>query len=141
MEMSNWQGAAGICINDQNEVLLVLQHMPEDDVEKWAVPAGGAEVGESLRACCEREFFEETGLIVEAKEEVTVKKGEYENSAISFEVHYFRVEVTGGAINAEDPFELILDVAWKPIGELKDLNMAYPDDRALIESLLAPKKD
>ncbi len=141
MEMSNWQGAAGICVNDQNEVLLVLQNMPDDDEKKWAVPAGGAESGESLRACCEREFFEETGLIVEAKEELTVKKGEYENSAISFEVHYFRVEVTGGAINKEDPFELILDIAWKPISELKDLNMTYPDDRELIESLLTPKQD
>ncbi|HSP23286.1 MAG TPA: NUDIX hydrolase [Planococcus sp. (in: firmicutes)] len=136
MEMSNWQGAAGICVNDKNEVLLVQQNMPEDGDKKWAVPAGGAESGESLRACCEREFFEETGLIVEAKEELTVKKGEYENSAVSFEVHYFRVEVTGGEIIAEDPFGLILDVAWKPVGELIDLNMAYPDDRALIESLL-----
>lgn len=136
MEMSNWQGAAGICVNDKNEVLLVQQNMPEDGDKKWAVPAGGAESGESLRACCEREFFEETGLIVEAKEELTVKKGEYENSAVSFEVHYFRVEVTGGEIIAEDPFGLILDVTWKPVGELADLNMAYPDDRALIESLL-----
>lgn len=136
MEMSNWQGAAGICVNDKNEVLLVQQNMPEDNDRKWAVPAGGAEPGESLRACCEREFFEETGLIVEAKEELTVKKGEYENSAVSFEVHYFRVEVTGGEIIAEDPFGLILDVAWKPVGELVDLNMAYPDDRALIEALL-----
>lgn len=138
MEMSNWQGAAGICVNEKNEVLLVLQNMPDDDEEKWAVPAGGAESGESLRACCEREFFEETGLIVEAKEELMVRKGEYQNSAISFEVHYFRVDVTGGVINAEDPFELILDVAWKPIDELKDLKMAYPDDRVLIESLIAP---
>lgn len=136
MEMSNWQGAAGICVNDKNEVLLVQQHMPEDDHRKWAVPASGAEPGESLRACCEREFFEETGLIVEAKEELTVKKGEYENSAVSFEVHYFRVEVTGGEINAEDPFGLILDVAWKPIAELADLSLAYPDDRALIEALV-----
>lgn len=136
MEMSNWQGAAGICVNHNNEVLLVQQNMPEDGGRKWAVPAGGAEPGESLRASCEREFFEETGLVVEAKEELIVKKGQYENSAIAFEVHYFRVEVTGGEITREDPFGLILDVAWKPISELADLNMAYPDDRALIETLM-----
>lgn len=136
MEMSDWKGAAGVCVNEKNEVLLVLQNISEEDGDKWAVPAGGVEPGESLEESCKREFFEETGLEVTVLEELKVKSGQYENFAVSFNVHYFRVEVTGGELNTHDPFGLILDVAWKPVGELDALDMVYPDDRALIRSMV-----
>lgn len=136
MEMSDWKGAAGVCINEKNEVLLVLQNISEEDGDKWSVPAGGAEPGESLEESCEREFFEETGLAVKVVEELTVKSGQYENAAVSFRVHYFRVEVTGGELDTHDPYGLILDVAWKPISSLDELAMTYPDDRTLIKSLI-----
>ncbi|MGO1060337.1 NUDIX hydrolase [Planococcus sp. FY231025] len=136
MEMSDWKGAAGVCVNEKNEVLLVLQNISVEDGDKWAVPAGGVEPGESLEESCKREFFEETGLEVAVLEELKVKSGQYENFDVSFNVHYFRVEVTGGELNVHDPFGLILDVAWKPVGELDALEMAYPDDRALIQSLV-----
>ena len=135
MEMSGWKGAAGVCINEKNEVLLVLQGPPEEE-EKWAVPAGGVEQGESLRECIEREFFEETGLNVKVTGELKVRSGEYENAAVSFDVHYFEVEVAGGEITLQEGDEWISEVAWKPIGELAELDMAYPDDIELIESLI-----
>ncbi|EMF45664.1 hypothetical protein B481_2911 [Planococcus halocryophilus Or1] len=31
MEMSNWKGAAGVCVNQENEVLLVLQGVPGEE--------------------------------------------------------------------------------------------------------------
>ncbi|PSL40446.1 ADP-ribose pyrophosphatase YjhB (NUDIX family) [Planomicrobium soli] len=135
MEMSNWKGAAGICVNDKNEVLLVLQGPPGEE-KKWGVPSGGQEAGETLRESCEREFQEETGLSVRAFEELTVKRGTYENAAVSFELHYFRVELTGGEIMVLADDEWIADVAWKPIEGLAELNLAYPDDIPLIESLV-----
>lgn len=135
MEMANWKGAAGVCINDKQEVLLVLQGPPDED-KKWSVPAAGLEGRESLQECCEREFFEETGLAVSAQREVKVRNGEYENSAVSFEVHYFLVEITGGEIRVDENDEWIQEVAWKPIAELAELELAYPDDRELFESLI-----
>lgn len=135
MDMSDWKGAAGICINEKNEVLLVLQGPPEEE-KKWAVPAGGVEQGESLQECIEREFFEETGLTVKVLNELKVRSGEYENAAVSFDVHYFEVEVTGGEITVQEGDEWIAEVAWKPIEELSELAMAYPDDIELIESLI-----
>lgn len=134
MEMSNWKGAAGVCVNEKNEVLLVLQGVPGED-KKWTVPAGGVEEGETLEQCCAREFFEETGLTVHVGEKLNVRAGEYEDSAVSFEVTYFKVEVMGGAITTQEGDEWIEEVAWKPISELEKLEMAYPDDAALIESL------
>ncbi|MBZ5200909.1 NUDIX hydrolase [Planomicrobium chinense] len=135
MDMSDWKGAAGVCINEKNEVLLVLQGPPEEE-KKWAVPAGGVEQGESLQECIEREFFEETGLTVKVLNELKVRSGEYENAAVSFDVHYFEVEVTGGEITVQEGDEWIAEVAWKPIEELSELAMAYPDDIELIESLI-----
>ncbi|TWT24930.1 NUDIX domain-containing protein [Planomicrobium sp. CPCC 101110] len=133
--MSNWKGAAGVCINELNEVLLVLQGPPEEE-KKWGVPSGGQESGETLEESCEREFFEETGLTVRAIEELTVKSGTYENDAVSFELHYFRVELISGEITLLEGDEWIADVAWKPIDELEELDLAYPDDIPLIKSLV-----
>ncbi|EIM07237.1 mutT/nudix family protein [Planococcus antarcticus DSM 14505] len=134
MEMSNWKGAAGVCVNQNNEVLLVLQGVPGED-KKWTVPAGGVEEGETAEQCCSREFFEETGLTVRVLEKLNTRTGEYEDSAVSFEITYFKVEVIGGEIALREGDEWIADVAWKSISELGELEMAYPDDAALIESL------
>ncbi|RNF39166.1 NUDIX hydrolase [Planococcus salinus] len=135
MEMSDWKGAAGICVNDNNEVLMVLQGPPGEE-KKWGVPSGGQEQGETLKESCEREFFEETGLRVRALEELTVKTGTYDNAAISFELYYFRVEITGGELLVSAGDEWIQDVAWKPISRLSELELAYSDDITLIESLV-----
>ncbi|ANU24894.1 DNA mismatch repair protein MutT [Planococcus donghaensis] len=133
--MSNWKGAAGVCINEKNEVLLVLQGVPGEE-KKWTVPAGGIEGEETVEQCCTREFFEETGLTVRVVEELSTRAGEYEDSKVSFEVVYFKVEVTGGEIVLHEEDEWIADVAWKPIAELRELELAYPDDAELIESLV-----
>ena len=133
--MSDWKGAAGICVNENNEVLMVLQGPPGEE-KKWGVPSGGQEPGETLKESCEREFLEETGLMVRAMEELTVKSGVYDNAAVSFELYYFRVEITGGEILVNAGDEWIQDVAWKPISRLSELELAYPDDIALIESLV-----
>ena len=135
MEMSNWKGAAGVCVNEKNEVLLVLQGPPGEE-KKWGVPSGGQEAEETLNESCEREFFEETGLKVRVIEELTVKSGAYQDEAVSFELHYFRVELAGGEIAVLEDDEWISDVAWKPVSELGSLDLAYPDDIPLIESLL-----
>ncbi|WP_237146566.1 NUDIX hydrolase [Planococcus halocryophilus] len=135
MEMSNWKGAAGVCVNQENEVLLVLQGVPGEE-KKWTVPAGGVEEGETVEQCCVREFFEETGLTVRVVETLNTRAGEYEDSKVSFEVVYFKVEVTGGEIVLHEEDEWIADVVWKPVSEIRELEMAYPDDAELIESLV-----
>ena len=135
MGMSNWKGAAGVCVNEKNEVLLVLQG-PPDEEKKWGVPSGGAEQGETLAESCEREFFEETGLSVHILDKLRVKNGSYENGVVSFELHYFRVEITGGQVTVLEGDEWISDVAWKPVSEIRELDLAYPEDAELIESLV-----
>lgn len=53
-------GARAIVRNERGEILLV--HNIEDD--RWYLPGGGAEVGESLIETARRETREETGLVL-----------------------------------------------------------------------------
>lgn len=135
MEMANWKGAAGVCVNERDEILLVLMKAPEED-SKWSVPASGLEAGETLEQCCEREFEEVTGLTVKAGEILKTRDGNYEDAAVSFDLHYFRVEVTGGELIIPKDDFLIEDIAWKSIEEIEKLELAYPDDLELFKSLV-----
>ncbi|MCD5322306.1 NUDIX hydrolase [Pontibacillus sp. HN14] len=123
--MNQWVGASGVCVNEDNEILMVLQGKPEED-KKWTVPSGGVEGGESFRDCCKREINEETGYQVEVVEELKVKKGCYKS--IHFEVHYFKAEVIGGTRRIQDPDGLILDIDWKSREDLKTLPLSFPED-------------
>ncbi len=135
MEMANWKGAAGVCVNERDEILLVLMKAPEED-SKWSVPASGMEAGETLEQCCEREFEEVTGLTVKAGEILKTRDGNYENAAVSFDLHYFRVEVTGGELTIPKDDFLIEDIAWKSIDEIEKIDLAYPDDLELFKLLV-----
>ncbi|MDE0583030.1 NUDIX hydrolase [Planococcus sp. A6] len=133
--MANWKGAAGVCVNERDEILLVLMKAPEED-SKWSVPASGMEAGETLEQCCEREFEEVTGLTVKAGEILKTRDGNYENAAVSFDLQYFRVEVTGGELTIPKDDFLIEDIAWKSIDEIEKIDLAYPDDLELFKSLV-----
>ncbi|MFC3209621.1 MULTISPECIES: NUDIX hydrolase [Planomicrobium] len=135
MEMSNWKGAAGICFNRQQEVLMVLQGPPEEE-KKWGLPSGPPEGNETLEESCVREFFEVTGLEVRVLKSAGVKNDSFDNADVSVELHYFLVEVLRGEIimPEEDPW--IQDIVWQPIEELESLNLADPDEAALIKSVI-----
>jgi 8-oxo-dGTP pyrophosphatase MutT (NUDIX family) len=51
-------GARCLLRDDQGRVLLIKR----SDNGSWAVPAGGMELGETVRQCAIRETYEETGL-------------------------------------------------------------------------------
>jgi len=54
--------AGGILSDDEGRVLLQLR----GDKKTWAIPGGSMELGESTLDTAKREFFEETGIQVEA---------------------------------------------------------------------------
>lgn len=57
--------ACGLLV-ENNRLLLVELLSPVNEQLIWIPPGGGVEFGESLKKTVEREFLEETGLIVEA---------------------------------------------------------------------------
>ncbi len=126
--MQKWYGSSGVCINENGQLLMVLQGKPEE-VKSWSVPSGGQEKDETFEECCVREIKEETGYVAEIVDEIKVKKGIYDEINISFEVHYFLVKIVGGERKIQDPDNLIYDIAWKNIDELKELSLSFPEDR------------
>ncbi|MFC4408906.1 NUDIX hydrolase [Chungangia koreensis] len=132
--MNIWRGAAGVCINERGELLMVLQGKPHEE-KKWSVPAGGLEAGETIEECCVREISEETGYIAEVGEKLFVKS----LPGIEFahvEVHYFFVKILGGEMKIQDPDELIHEIAWKSLDELQELDFAFPEDRDFLIELV-----
>ncbi len=126
--MEKWFGSSAVCINENDELLMVLQGKSEEK-KTWSIPSGGKDHHESFQECCMREMEEETGYIAEVMDELKVKTGRYDDLHISFEIHYFSVKITGGKRSIQDPDNLIHDIAWKNIAELKSLDLTYPEDR------------
>lgn len=135
MEMANWKGAAGVCINGRNEVLMVLQG-PPDEEKKWGLPSGPPEGDETLEQSCIREFYEVTGLEVQIIRSAGVKKDSFDNADVSVELHYFLVEVVGGQLMVLDEDPWIQEIVWQPVGALANLDLADPEETDLIQSLL-----
>lgn len=136
--MKTWYGAAGICVNEQSELLMVLEgNMKEGP--KWSFPTGGLEADETFEQCVLREIEEETGYAAEILSKIKVKTGTYEDLNIAYEVHYFTVRVIGGEATIQDPDELIQDIAWHSADRLSGLALSYPEDRSeLLAYLAAP---
>ncbi|WP_102027403.1 NUDIX hydrolase [Salirhabdus sp. Marseille-P4669] len=133
--MRTWYGAAGICINEQNELLMVLQGKPEER-KSWSVPSGGLEKNETFEECCIREVEEETGYVVEIEKKVKIKKGMNCYDPIPYQVHYFLVSLTGGTKTIQDPDHLIYEIDWKSTEDLFNLLLTFPEDRSFLIELL-----
>lgn len=127
--MKKWVGAAGLCINKRNEILMVKQGRP-DERKTWSIPSGGKKENETAEQCCVREFSEETGYDVRIGEELFVKQDTLEGYDV--EVHYFRVEIIGGKATIQDPDQLIYEIEWKSRHEIDQLDLTYEGDRSML---------
>jgi ADP-ribose pyrophosphatase YjhB (NUDIX family) len=64
-------GVGGVLFNSHQQVLLIKRNQaPAKGL--WSLPGGRLEPGETLVACCRREFYEETSLVVNVKHIVAV---------------------------------------------------------------------
>ncbi|WP_243523619.1 NUDIX hydrolase [Bacillus pseudomycoides] len=127
--MKRWIGTAAICVNEKNEILMVLQGKKEEP-KRWSVPSGGQEEGETLEECCIREVWEETGYEVKIINKIYEKKGV--TYGVPVHVHYYLVKQIGGFMNIQDPDGLIHEIDWKNVNELRDLSLAFPEDYELL---------
>jgi len=124
--MKSWTGSAGICINEQMEVLMVKSY----DSEQWAIPSGGMEEGETPEECCVREVKEETGYDVKILKQLIVKETLIQGFQVK--TYYYKVDKIGDSSGVNDPDNLIAEAAWKSIADIKMLEHAYPEDVELL---------
>lgn len=114
----------GLLIKDES-ILLVRIQSPVSASPVWMPPGGGLEFGESLVECLEREFKEETGLVVTAGEM------QFINEMIKPPFHaiefYYLVSEKGGSLGlGTDPehhatSQLIKDIKWIPVKDCANL--------------------
>ncbi|MGR6013220.1 NUDIX hydrolase [Bacillus paranthracis] len=120
--MERWIGCAAVCVNERNEVLMVLQGQKGEE-KRWSVPSGGLEKGETLEECCIREVWEETGYNVEVVSKIYEKRRDYIwGSCIRSLLCRKKI---GGSMKIQDPDELIHEIAWKRIDEMKELTLSF----------------
>ncbi|SDO51326.1 NUDIX hydrolase [Halobacillus aidingensis] len=136
--MDKWLGAAAVCINEQNELLMVLQGKPEEK-KTWTVPSGGVLEEESLEQCCMRETFEETGYLIRVVERLRTKTGRIGKTDIH--VEYFSCMVKGGSMQIQDPDHLIHEVRWVSKEELNELELSFSEDQLFLNHMLTKKNE
>jgi ADP-ribose pyrophosphatase YjhB (NUDIX family) len=122
----------GAIIIDATRVLLA-RRASEPLRGQWSIPGGMLELGETLRAGCEREAQEEPGLLVRAGEVVdvfdSIVPGRHERAP---QFHYvlidFLCEVIGGELRAASDAS---EVRWFELRELRSLGLRSMTLRAI----------
>ena len=113
----------GIVVND-DKVLLGY----EEKNDKYIIPGGGVENGETYEQCCERELLEETGMQVRAKEEYL----EIEELFCDWRHinHYFVCDLikdTGNVNLTEGEKQAGCTFKWLPMEQALDIFGRYED--------------
>jgi 8-oxo-dGTP pyrophosphatase MutT (NUDIX family) len=128
-------GASAIVTDDKGRVLL---HQRSDN-ERWALPGGAMDIGETIAQCAEREVREETGLTVKAYRVVGIYSDPghvfaYSDGEVRQEFSVcFACQILSGEISKSDES---LQVKFWPAEELDSLDM-HPSIRLRISHYLS----
>ena len=114
------EGCRGILINEGRILLSYYK-----SVDRYLIPGGGIEEGESLRECCERELAEETGIIVKAKSHYLTLEEYYHE--YYFKSHYFFCEYVGecDVKMTDNEIESGLEARWVELDEAIKIFRTY----------------
>jgi 8-oxo-dGTP diphosphatase len=123
--------AVGAVVFKEDKVLLVLRAKPPAE-NRWTIPGGSVELGETLQEAAEREIWEETGLTIKAGEPVytfdVIKRDP--NGAILF--HYVIVDLAADYVCGDlRPGDDATDVCWASSGDIKTLKVSAATHKLL----------
>ncbi|TDM13450.1 NUDIX hydrolase [Macrococcus bovicus] len=124
-----WNGVSAIVI--KNSKLLIVKSKSEN---KWSIPTGGIEAGESKEEALVREVHEETGYKVNIIRHVKQMKKKVKEYDVT--VDYFYCNIIGGQLEIIDPDNEIAQVKWIEKDEYNKLNWLYPEDKEMIFNYL-----
>lgn len=127
-------GVAGILLNEQGRVLLGRRSPTSTYSGLWCIPCGYVEYDEEVRAALQREFLEETGLVVKPGQVFTALSN-FHNPAQHTVGIWFWVEKCSGLEQAGDDLS---EVAYFSLETMPPL--AFPTDQQVLAMLLSQSK-
>ncbi len=121
----------GIAVFRDDEVLLVKRAKPPIS-ERWSIPGGAQEIGETVREAALRELREETGVEARIVGLIDVVDGITRDAAGGIRYHYTLVDfaavwLAGAARPASD----VSEIRWTRTADIDSLAM-WPETRRVI---------
>ncbi|MBT98097.1 MAG: NUDIX hydrolase [Dehalococcoidia bacterium] len=116
-------GASGLIFDAARERILLTRR---EDNNRWCLPGGGMDPGESAAEACERELLEETGLEVRVTKLIGVYTTpdllmEYpDGNRIQPVAFSFEAEITGGELGLSDE---VTEFGWYTLAEIEDMDI------------------
>jgi 8-oxo-dGTP pyrophosphatase MutT (NUDIX family) len=110
------QAAGGLVINEDGHILFMFRR------NKWDLPKGKLDRGETLETCATREVEEETGIgKVTLKEKLVITYHTYDESGhhILKETHWYLLNAANNQPLLPQAAEQITQLEWAPPGDLK----------------------
>lgn len=136
----------GLLINEQNQVLLVHERMPEMEFTKF--PGGGLEFGEGTADCLIREFKEETDLDVQVKRHLYTtdffQQSAFRKTDQLIAIYYLLNSIETQIELPEN--EIVIDIGgrkeylrffWVDINDLTEDLVSFPIDKLLVSKIKA----
>ncbi|HXV44057.1 MAG TPA: NUDIX hydrolase [Anaerolineae bacterium] len=131
--------AVGAVVTHQDKVLLVLRGQPPAK-DKWAIPGGSVNLGESLQAAAEREVLEETGLKIKAGEVIYSFDAILHDAEGRVQYHYVILDLKAEALDPTQPLipaDDVYDAAWFSLADLDQTDLVISDTtRMLLRELM-----
>jgi ADP-ribose pyrophosphatase YjhB (NUDIX family) len=84
---------------------------------RWSLPGGGIRKNENHAVAAARELYEETSVVLEPEDFVSIGKGVISDRGLKFRCHFFVAEVTGQLSVQPHPPE-VMEVEWVRISEI-----------------------
>lgn len=113
-------GAYGLCIRD-DQILLILLAADDQEAGLWTLPGGGIDWGEDPTIALTREFWEETGLTVQAGGLLGVDSKVYDRETYPHWTPLHVIRLIYEAVAQGEPKVMEVGgstaaVAWWPVG-------------------------
>ena len=115
--------AAAVIFDDSGEKVLITKRT---DNERWCLPGGGMDSGESVEEACVREVLEETGLKVQVSRLIGIYSSP--NSIIIYAdgnkiqgfTAVFEAKISGGELGLSDE---TLDAGYYSLDDMKEVDL------------------